>query len=89
MSSWKRLGDVAEGMGMADMRDRGTDQDGVMTKHGWFSWDDLHKADGKFTQDVNSNRVIQFPVTYERLGSGAMRPAYREIPSEKLVEGER
>ena len=88
-ATWKRMGDVAAGMGMGDMQDRGTSQDGVMTKQGWFSWDDLGKADARLGNDCNGNRVIQFPVAYERLGNGQMRPIYRDIPDEKLVEGER
>ena len=60
-----------------------------MTKHGWFSWQDITEADGRVSQDVNGNRVIQFPVAYETLGSGQRRPIYREIPDYKLAEGER
>lgn len=70
---------------------RTTDPDagGLMTKHGWLSWEDIAEVDGKLAQDANGNRVVRFPVAYERLGNGELRPIYREIPEHVLAQGER
>lgn len=81
---WKRLGDVAAGMGMADMRSRGTDgQGGVMTKHGWLSWADIEGAGGRFVRDAHGRRVLQFP-TWTKEGGRHYRP----VPEHKLTEGD-
>jgi hypothetical protein len=55
-----------------------------MTKQGWFSWADIESADGRFVQDANGNRVLQFPYDVDAGG----RPMYRVIPEHKLIEGE-
>lgn len=82
---WKRLGDVATDMGMADMRSRGTnDQGGVMTKHGWLSWAAIEDAGGRFVQDAHGHRVLHFP-TWTKEGGRH----FRQIPEHKLTEGDR
>lgn len=81
---WKRLGDVAAGMGMADMRSRGTsDRDGVMTKQGWLSWGDIEDAGGRFVRDAHGHRVLQFPTWTQDSGRH-----FRAIPEHKLTEGD-
>lgn len=70
-------------------REPGADQEGVMTDHGWFSWADLHEADGKFETLPNGRRIIRFPVGYETLGNLMVRPFYRDVPEWVLREGER
>lgn len=74
----KPIGEVMAGMGnpaprgSADM-----DAGGVLTKHGWFAWEDIGGAEGKFDYDANGERVLRFPVAYSA-GGGA--PIYRALP---------
>ena len=60
---------------------------GVMTKHGWLSRHDLEQGHALLTRDANGNRVVQFPVAYERMGTGELRPIYRAIPEHVLARG--
>ena len=55
---------------------------GVMTKHGWFSYEELDANEATFTHDRNGRRVIQFPNSREVSG----RPMYRVIPEWVLRE---
>lgn len=56
---------------------------GVMTKHGWFSEQDLRDAGAWIRPDENGHRVIQFKGLDEH-----GRPYFRMIPDYKLAEGE-
>src|SRR5688572_10349328 len=56
---------------------------GYMTKHGWFSDEDLRGAMAYVGPDGDGNRLIRFPDTY----MGGSHPGYREIPDYKLAEG--
>lgn len=83
----RHIGDVSRGMG--NPQPRGVPDPyagGIMTKHGWLSYEDLGEVDARVTRDVNGNRVVQFPVRYEKRG-GQRVPIYRDISDEKLEEG--
>ncbi len=49
---------------------------GVMTRHGWFSFEELDRNEVRYTTDRNGRKVLQFPFSREASG----RPMYREIP---------
>lgn len=55
---------------------------GVMTKHGWFSYEELEANEVRYTQDRNGRNVLQFPFSREASG----RPMYRTIPEHVLRE---
>jgi hypothetical protein len=60
-----------------------------MTEHGWFSMADLHEAQARSVTDKNGHRLFQFPIAYERMGNGELRPIYRDIPDCVVDEHER
>lgn len=50
-----------------------------MTKHGWFSYQDLGEVDALLTADDQGRRIVRFPVAYETV-NGVRRPIYRDVP---------
>lgn len=76
----RALGEVLAPWERETPNEPGADQDGILTDHGWFSWEELHEVDAKFEQDRNGDRIIRFPVAYETLGNLTRRPIYREVP---------
>jgi hypothetical protein len=80
----RHIGDVTQGMG--NPQPRGVDDPyagGIMTKHGWFSAEDIGQAEGRIARDAKGNRVLQFPYAH----NGRHEPMYRDIPTHKLEEG--
>lgn len=80
----RHIADVTRGMGTP--QPRGVSDPyagGIMTKHGWFSFEEIGEADGRVIVDVNGNRVLQFPYAY----NSRHEPMYRDIPQHKLDEG--
>ncbi|MCA9878492.1 MAG: hypothetical protein KC442_11940 [Thermomicrobiales bacterium] len=57
---------------------------GVMTKHGWFSAEDLRGVHHRFVYDRNGERVLQFPYSVTVIGE----PMYRGIPDHVVRERE-
>jgi hypothetical protein len=55
---------------------------GVMTKHGWFSYDEITAMGGKLTEDQYGRPIVQFPTWSKELGRH-----FRVIPEHKLKEG--
>ena len=77
----RHIGDVTRGMGSPEERGR-TDPyaGGIITKHGWFSYEEVGEHGGVLRTDDRGNRVVQFP---------EFGQYYRPIPEHKLDEGER
>jgi|JI10StandDraft_1071094.scaffolds.fasta_scaffold77346_4 hypothetical protein len=57
-------------------------QGGYMTKHGWFSHQDIADMGGRENYDSNGELLIQFPVR----SSPTMGPQYRDIPAHVVDE---
>jgi hypothetical protein len=57
-----------------------------MTKHGWFSFQELGEVDAKLTTDDHGRRLIRFPVAYE-WSQGKRWPIYRDIPDHIIEVG--
>lgn len=57
---------------------------GVMTKHGWFSAEDLRGVHHRYVYDRNGERVLQFPDSVTVMG----QPMYREIPEWVVAQRE-
>lgn len=53
-----------------------------MTKHGWFSYQDLGEVDALLTTDDQGRRIIRFPIRYEN-----GRAIYRDIPDHIIEAG--
>lgn len=53
-----------------------------MTKHGWFSYQDLGEVDALLTTDDQGRRIIRFPIRYEN-----GRPIYRDVPDHIIEAG--
>jgi hypothetical protein len=71
-----------------EQRTADPDAGGVMTKHGWFSKEDLASAQARVITH-NGQRVIQFPIRYELTGFAdpvtgkpAMEPVYAPVGPE-------
>ncbi len=60
------------------------DRGGVMTKHGWFSRQDLDEASARVVTDRNGERVIQFPYAIAANG----QPMYRDVPDHVVDQHE-
>ena len=57
---------------------------GVMTKHGWFSNEDLRAVHHRWIYDRNGERVLQFPYSVTVMGE----PLYRALPEYVVAERE-
>jgi len=57
---------------------------GVITKHGWFSDEDLRCVHHRWISDRNGHRLLQFPYSVTVMGE----PMYRAIPDYVIRERE-
>jgi hypothetical protein len=81
----RRVGDVMAGMGNPQPHGaRDPYAGGVMTKQGWFSFEEITETGGKLTEDQYGRPIVQFPTWSRELGMH-----YRVIPEHKLEEGGR
>lgn len=79
----RRVGDVMAGMGNPSARGAPDPYaGGVMTKQGWFSYEDIRGAGGIVTEGPYGRPVVQFPTWSKELGRHM-----RVIPEHKLAEG--
>ena len=65
-------------------RSQDPDAGGIMTKHGWFSDEDLRGVAHRFVYDRNGERVLQFPYGVAINGE----PLYRAIPEHVVAQRE-
>jgi len=54
---------------------------GVLTKQGWFSYDEITASGGNLTEDQYGRPVVQWPTWSKELGMH-----YRVIPAHKIEE---
>lgn len=52
-----------------------------MTKHGWFSDEDLRGVHHRWISDRNGHRLLQFPYTMTVMGE----PMYRDVPEHVIA----
>ena len=82
MSGFRSLKQISAGMGTPKSTGADPYAGGVMTKHGWFSFDELEQWGARETYDSNGELLIQFPVR----SSPTMGPQYRDIPAHVVDE---